>query len=136
MIDCRYVHLVVVEPWPSNFLRLRFVASDDIPAQNPVPQRLSYVSSETGQMRRCVLYIACVALPSPEIGGNSYVPDPRSPTKNLLAIVKLIHWHFQKLIQYACAVSGRRITADMESAFNGRMICAQRGSATDEPGSA
>ncbi|RAH56063.1 hypothetical protein BO85DRAFT_423860 [Aspergillus piperis CBS 112811] len=58
MIDCRHVHLVVVEPWPSNFPRLRFVASDDIPAQNPVPQRLSYMSSETGQMRRCVLSIA------------------------------------------------------------------------------
>ncbi|GLA22163.1 hypothetical protein AnigIFM63326_000295 [Aspergillus niger] len=52
MIDCRHVHFVVVEPWPSNFIRLRFVASEDVPTQNPVPQRLSYVSSETGQMRR------------------------------------------------------------------------------------
>lgn len=59
MIDCRHVHFVVVEPWPSNFIRLRFVASEDVPTQNPVPQRLSYVSSETGQMRRCVLSIAC-----------------------------------------------------------------------------
>ncbi|OJZ84510.1 hypothetical protein ASPFODRAFT_48557 [Aspergillus luchuensis CBS 106.47] len=68
MIDCRHVHLVVVEPWPSNFPRLKFVASDDIPAQNSVPQRLSYMSSETGQMRRCVLSIAC---PIPRLIGAS-----------------------------------------------------------------
>ncbi|GKZ21221.1 hypothetical protein AbraCBS73388_006888 [Aspergillus brasiliensis] len=48
---------------------------------------------------------------------------------------KLILRCVQKLIQYVCAANGRRIDATTVSAFNGRMICAQRENAMDEPGS-